>query len=175
MLKIAKLFMIGVVLLSTLISCSQQVNDIDPTWRVDYQKDEFGDQVGDPIAYSEFKGKFSNSLVFDQDLKVTVTIRLDGFSIIKLYESDGKPIALPKLKRFELPIKNSEGSKKYIKHHSSEYSLYTNENILLNELLSQPGPLRFYVDASMIDESYDGIYRFSINPEGLKEVLDKIQ
>ena len=143
-------------------------------WEIAKVVDEFGDEVkGEGAIIGIFDGKMSNSATTNGDVKVKVQVTKDKGSFITFYEYGRNPGNLPDKKLFKVKIKKENGETEFLEQFSMNNMMTDTKGLLIEKVLSQSSPLKINVDLKRASKYQKTVYNFEINPEGLKELIEK--
>jgi len=144
----------------------------ESAWQVVQVKDEFGDIIeAESALVGTFKGTMSNSATSDAGLTVKMQI-LDSKIYSTFYKYNRKTKAqLPDSKFMKIKIKVSSGEVLEAEQFLYGNMMVDSDKELLNILLSQDKEVKVIADISNANKYSNEIYKFVIDPNGLKEVL----
>jgi len=144
----------------------------ESSWEVVQIKDEFGDIVeGKSTISAIFKGTMTNSAVADAELTVRMQLQ-DSIIYSNFYEYNREPQAqLPKSKYLTIKVKVANGEVLEAKQFLYQNMMVDLDKELLNILLNQNQPVKVIADISQVDKYSNDIYKFEIDPNGIKEAI----
>jgi len=144
----------------------------ESSWKVLNVKDEFGDIVdGKSTVVADFKGTMTNSAVADAELTARIQLQ-DSTLYTYFYEYNTPPQAQLDNKKFlTLKIKLANGEVLEAKQFLFNNMVVDQDKVLLEILLNQNQPIKVIADMSQVNKYSKTIYKFEIDPKGLKEVL----
>ena len=143
-------------------------------WELVTVVDEFGDEVkGEDAIIGIFDGKMSNSAISDSDMKVKVQVSKDKQSFITFFEYGTHEGSLPDRTLFKIKIKKENGEMEFVEQFSMNNMLSDTKSVLIEKVLAQESPLKINVDLKRASEYESTVYNFEIDPQGLKELLEK--
>ena len=147
-------------------------NKNESSWEVLNVKDEFGDIVdGKSSVVADFKGTMTNSAVADAELTARIQLQ-DSTLYTSFYEYNKPPQAqLDNSKYLTLKIKVANGEVVEAKQFLYDNMMVDLDKVLLDILLNQNQPIKVIADMSQLNKYSKTIYKFEIDPKGLKEVM----
>jgi hypothetical protein len=122
----------------------------EKSWAVSYYVDEFGDPTNDGFITntSYIKGQFSNSATEGAKLNVQFLINDSNDIAFQLYEYAGNnPVKAYSTEHYKVVLKDKDDNETILlaKNYLDRLTLDKKGSLTIHQLLSNGGPIKFYV------------------------------